>query len=440
MASPCCSRMPVAQPDVSALPAAPGLRKRRARVAGGPPLRASRGQARGRWTAGSTRPARRAPTLARRQRPGRDRADRARLRRMGARPGSSSPDLAAMRRWRLDRLVAEVVARDLGGLLLFDPLNIRYATDSTNMQVWNTHNPFRACLVLPDGHMVLWDYKHAPFLAAHNPLVAELRSGASFFYSRDRRGDRRRAARLRRARSPSVLRAHAGANRRLAVDKIMLAGLPRARRRAGSRSRTASPSPSAPARSRAPTRSARCAARSTPARRRWRRCAAAARPGLSEDEIWAVLHAENIRRGGEWIETRLLDLGAAHQPVVPGMRPADRAAERDPRLRHRPDRPLRLCAPTSRAPGGSATAPPRADMRADYALAREQIARNTALLAARHQLRRAARPRLRPARALPGAAVLLHLARRRALRRVALHRLSRRAACPAPSRACSSPA
>ena len=51
------------------------------------------------------------------------------------------------------------------------------------MQVWNTHNPFRACLVLPDGHMVLWDYKHAPFLAAHNPLVAELRSGAAFFYS-----------------------------------------------------------------------------------------------------------------------------------------------------------------------------------------------------------------------------------------------------------------
>lgn len=27
---------------------------------------------------------------------------------------------------------------------------------------------------------------------------------------------------------------------------------------------------------------------------------------MSDDDIWAVLHAENIRRGGEWIETRLL--------------------------------------------------------------------------------------------------------------------------------------
>ena len=137
--------------------------------------------------------------------------------------GLELPDLPRMQRWRLDRLVAAVVARDLGGLLLFDPLNIRYATDSTNMQVWNTHNPFRACLVLPDGHMVLWDYKHAPFLAAHNPLVAELRSGASFFYSITGEATDACAAAFA-GEVAELLRVHAGANRRLAVDKIMLAG------------------------------------------------------------------------------------------------------------------------------------------------------------------------------------------------------------------------
>ena len=31
---------------------------------------------------------------------------------------------------------------------------------------------------------------------------------------------------------------------------------------------------------------------------------------VSENDIWAVMHAENIRRGGEWIETRLLTSGA----------------------------------------------------------------------------------------------------------------------------------
>ena len=34
----------------------------------------------------------------------------------------------------------------------------------------------------------------------------------------------------------------------------------------------------------------------------------------TEDDIWAVLHAENIRRGGEWIETRLLASGPRTNP------------------------------------------------------------------------------------------------------------------------------
>ena len=87
-----------------------------------------------------------------------------------------------MREYRHKRLTDHIVARDLAGLLMFDPLNIRYATDTTNMQLWNTHNPFRAVLLCADGYMVIWDYKNAPFLADHNPLVKESRSGASMFY------------------------------------------------------------------------------------------------------------------------------------------------------------------------------------------------------------------------------------------------------------------
>ena len=37
-------------------------------------------------------------------------------------------------------------------------------------------------------------------------------------------------------------------------------------------------------------------------------------PGMTEDDIWAILHAENIRRGGEWIETRLLATGPRTNP------------------------------------------------------------------------------------------------------------------------------
>ena len=73
--------------------------------------------------------------------------------------GLVPPDLARMREYRWRRLTQQLIARDVGGVLMFDPLNIRYATDTTNMQLWNSHNPFRACLLCADGHMVVWEYK-----------------------------------------------------------------------------------------------------------------------------------------------------------------------------------------------------------------------------------------------------------------------------------------
>jgi hypothetical protein len=45
------------------------------------------------------------------------------------------PDLQMMRRFRWDRLTKYIVNREYRGLLKFDPLNIRYATGGTNMQL-----------------------------------------------------------------------------------------------------------------------------------------------------------------------------------------------------------------------------------------------------------------------------------------------------------------
>ena len=50
-----------------------------------------------------------------------------------AKAGLELPDLQKMRRFSHQRLVQGINARDFGALVVFDPLNIRYATDSTNM-------------------------------------------------------------------------------------------------------------------------------------------------------------------------------------------------------------------------------------------------------------------------------------------------------------------
>jgi Xaa-Pro aminopeptidase len=41
---------------------------------------------------------------------------------------------------------------------------------------------------------------------------------------------------------------------------------------------------------------------------------AVARPGLTESDIWAEFHKGNIIRGGEWIETRILNSGKRTNP------------------------------------------------------------------------------------------------------------------------------
>lgn len=226
--------------------------------------------------------------------------------------GLALPDLPRMRSFRWQRLVAGIVARGYGGLLLFDPLNIRYATDSTNMQLWNTHNPFRALLICPDGYMVIWDYKQAMFLSKFNPLVREQRSGADLFYFD--RGDRLDvAADVFANEVRALIEAHSGANRRLAVDKIMLHGL----RALEAQGFEVFPGEELTEKARAikgPDEIAamRCASHACEVSVAAMQAAMA--PGMSEDDIWAVLHAENIRRGGEWIETRLLTSGPRTNP------------------------------------------------------------------------------------------------------------------------------
>ncbi len=231
--------------------------------------------------------------------------------------GLALPDLPQMRAYRHKRLTDQVVKRGLAGLLMFDPLNIRYATDSTNMQLWNTHNPFRAVLLCADGYMVIWDYKNSPFLSTFNPLVREQRSGADLFYFD--RGDKVGAAADVFSNEVRLLLAeHAPGLKRLAIDKIMLHGL-RAMEKQGFEVIDGEEVTEKSRAIKGPDEilAMRCASHACEVAVREMEDFARAKVGdgvTCEDDIWAVLHAENIRRGGEWIETRLLASGPRTNP------------------------------------------------------------------------------------------------------------------------------
>jgi Xaa-Pro aminopeptidase len=292
--------------------------------------------------------------------------------------GIEPPNLARMRADRHSRLVEGIVERGLAGALLFDPLNIRFATDSSNMQLWNAHNPFRCCFVGADGHMVIFDFKGGPdrFLSDFNPLVKEVRAGASMFYFAT--GDLTdRSARDFVGQIRELAAAH-GEGKRLAVDKIMLAGY-RALTQTGF---DVADGEELTEKVRAlkgvdEIRAMRCAVHAC--ERAVAAMEAAAAPGMTEDDVWAVLHAENIRRGGEWIECRLLTSGPRTNPWFQECGP--RVIGNGEILAFDTDLigPYGMCADISRT-WWVGDGEPTPEMKRLYRVAREHIAENMALL------------------------------------------------------------
>ena len=101
----------------------------------------------------------------------------------GAMEYSDSPvDLNTVRHYRLNRVREELKQKDYAGALLFDQVNARYVTDSTNMQIWCSHYETRCVFVPTEGPVVLFDYGNYPHLAEDLPTVDEYRPLPSFYY------------------------------------------------------------------------------------------------------------------------------------------------------------------------------------------------------------------------------------------------------------------
>ncbi|MGH2476820.1 MAG: M24 family metallopeptidase [Candidatus Limnocylindrales bacterium] len=292
--------------------------------------------------------------------------------------GLDPPDMEAARRYRLTRIRAELEARDLAGVLLYDPLNVRYATDSTDMQLWCTHNAVRYAFVATDGPVILWDFHNCEHLSWHLETVDEIRHGTPWFYYL--------AGQHARARADSwaseiadVLRSHGGDNRRLAIDRINPDGLD-ALTQLGIEVLNGEEVMEH-------ARTVKSRDELNAMRRAIAACEAAMGvmessllPGMTENDLWSILHAENIRRGGEWIETRLLTSGPRTNPWFQEC--SARVIEDGDLVAFDTDLvgPYGYCCDISRT-WLAGTGRPTDEQRSLYGLAAEQIAANIELLA-----------------------------------------------------------
>lgn len=222
---------------------------------------------------------------------------------------SSTLDIA--RRYRLGRLRSKMKEWDCPALLLYDPVNIRYAFDCSNMSIWTMHNPSRYALILADGPAIMFEFEGSEHVNDGLPGIDEVRTSKSFlFFTAGNLVENRMEAWADEI--ADIVKTHCRSGR-IAVDRL-------------------EPAPAHELQIRGFTlldgqelaeraRSIKSAEEIELMRWTIRVCEAgmarmydASEPGRTEREIWAELHFENARSGGEWLETKLLTAGPRTNP------------------------------------------------------------------------------------------------------------------------------
>jgi Xaa-Pro dipeptidase len=227
-------------------------------------------------------------------------------------PDKTPIDEVAIQQYRLDRVRRLSGLEDVAAILLFDPVSIRYANGSRNMQVWTMHNFCRYALIVSNGPSIMFDGTTGHHLLKDLETIDEIRPAWSTDYL---------VAGYRSAEISSkwaneiadLVENYGGDNKRLAVDRLdvdtakalLAAGLELVD---GKKIMEHARSIKSREEIRALKQSlSTCEAAMAELR-------AQVCPGMTEQQALAILLKGSIERGGEYPETRLMTSGPRTNP------------------------------------------------------------------------------------------------------------------------------
>ena len=227
---------------------------------------------------------------------------------MGIRRITDMWHVEKLRRYRLDRVREQFVLKDVAGVLLYCPINIRYVTGSRNMSVYTMRAQERYAFVATNGPVVLFD----SYPVGTPDVVDERRPGQNWYF--EVTGDRTLdACQAWADEIDDIVTEHGGGNKRLAVDRMAALGFEALTKHGISicdggeileRARVIE----------SPEEIACMAVTVSACDVGMARMHEALRPGITEKYLWSLLVQANIELGGEWMETRLLASGGRTNP------------------------------------------------------------------------------------------------------------------------------
>jgi len=224
----------------------------------------------------------------------------------------AAPNMTKIRAYRLKRVREKLVEFNCAGILLYDPVNIRYATDSTNMSLWTSRNAARYSLIMTEGPVIIFEFDAHEFLSNHNPLITEVRHALTYLYFTA--GDKsKEKAKIWASEIFDIVREYGSDNRRLAIDHCAPEGIHELQSLGleitnGEEVMELARLIKSDDEIDAMRRSIFACERSIELMRNY------FIPGISEQELWSRFQMEAVNRGAEWIETRLLASGPRANP------------------------------------------------------------------------------------------------------------------------------
>ena len=242
-----------------------------------------------------------------------ERVDLAGIARLDRTPADDGIDHVAVRSYRQGRVRAEMAARGIDAVILSDAVNIRYATGTRNMQVFTSRNAPSRYLVMTQARSILFEFTGAEHLGAGYETVDEVRPAATASYVAAGPDIAAREKAWAREMAALIAELTGGPGAKVGIERLN-AGVALALAGEGLRLVDAQ-EPVEMARAVKSAEEMKCVIASL--RSTETGVAAlreAIRPGLTEAELWAVLHRSVIADNADYIETRLLNAGERTNP------------------------------------------------------------------------------------------------------------------------------
>ena len=216
-----------------------------------------------------------------------------------------------LRSYRLDRVKKELEKNNLEACILFDPVNVRYALDTVNMSVYNMHNLTRYCFIPIDGPVILYEYFNCEGLSRHLNLINEVRPAITWDYFSN--GDQAGAQLDKWINEIKDLTNSYCKSKKLAIDVINGPAVT-ALNKTGIEIVDAKLIVEQARVIKSPEELKCMKASIEVAEIGINKMREELKAGMTEDELWSILHKTNIENGGEWIECRILSSGSRTNP------------------------------------------------------------------------------------------------------------------------------